>query len=1083
MKQWKKMLSLFLAVIMAFSVLTVGVSAQKADLTKVGTRTLHGKPALTSTQRATLVLDYLDNMLAEKDMTIKYEVLGVGINLDFRSIDRAFDSLYDTINSTEFKVVKGAVGDIADVKDNHLKGVRRTTPGLDEIAVIYNVLLVAQDNASLVRKFIAGKLDLGVLNSFVGDKLDFDIAGKVKDKVAGMILDENLVSWPAGVSLDSSVQTLVDAILVGGATNNGKLYNSLVKNINKFNESYWSKYVTFDLSKGLLPSMKGKTNISSVSLYSIIENAVNAAINDYGVGIINNGLKRKLKEFAGYEFKDENDMIGDDSNVSEVYKQYINFDYNFTGYQFSTTSSEGIFGELNNLVDYVLGLIWKGPDFWQGGSNKMIIENLRNAAVIVYDNLGDEILPASADKKTPEEIHAMSAEELICYVASSFLESKVDYMQITTCSTLEELACYIAIEAAADIIPDQNYKGLIANGRVEIGEDLFLRIMTDIGVYYLKGYTEISGLQYGVGLEKTLKKIIDWALQVENFGGIFSSCDTTSSDPWVILDNTVFKLIPLSYFGGNLQGSKDLVMNHLIGAALDLDLDAILSLLYKNPNSVMNKPLIPAVITVVNNILSVIAGGVEVIPSSYTSLDLILNNSNLGNIVVNLINGLIAQGSDILRSALQFVTGPMHLEDNIAWLESGAAPADYPNKTIDQLTEFATRCDESLGKADDPFSENVDEWNYKTDFDLYYYRQYEDAVDDAMNIIEDLAAFVLLGGTEQEFLAQEGMQQKVNDRYYALETSFANLQQREPCTTQLDYVLEKVNEAGYKKSNYPAEVWDYFSKVLKHAKNVSEIPTWADEDEEVPYGKQSMINEARRMLVSAVKLLENPTADYTALDKLIKEVQAMDLTKYTEESVEALRKVLADAIDLSRLLGIDDQDEVDKLVTKLTTAINNLVEAVVDTFLEAIEEGVKLDKDLFQLSGLEAMLSVSEVLEFIGPSNGGEVVVETADGSDNVGTGTKVSLYNGGELIESYDIVIYGDVSGDGIIDEADTIVVDNYMNWIDEETIQDGNCFFTACELSGDGIIDETDTVVIDNVINWFIELDQKDPFNPVIY
>ena len=117
-------------------------------------------------------------------------------------------------------------------------------------------------------------------------------------------------------------------------------------------------------------------------------------------------------------------------------------------------------------------------------------------------------------------------------------------------------------------------------------------------------------------------------------------------------------------------------------------------------------------------------------------------------------------------------------------------------------------------------------------------------------------------------------------------------------------------------------------------------------------------------------------------------------------------------------------------------------------------------------------------------TNGGEIKVTTADGSDNVGTGTVVELFVNGALEESFEIAIFGDLSGDAAIDESDLIVFNLYNAWaLDNQDTFDTTVNFFAGELTGDGCVDESDIIVINMVNAWLGEINQADPFNFVSY
>lgn len=1077
MKQWKKMLCIMLSVIMIFSTMTICVSAQRADLSeRNGLTDIHGNKSLKAEQRATLLFDMVDQMLLEENLTVDISVAGISIYLDFRSIDRAILSLKNFLSGSTFETACNTLdlGDIENVRDFYIGQYYRASSG-SEVLLINNLVQIAWSNQDIIAKYLIGSLSLGIIGDFVDlSDIFIDIEALLKDMMYTGIVDSTASACPYGVSADSMIQKLVDTYLIGGRDADNQEVSAL------------------------LPSMQGKTDIKAYSLYNYVENVANAITVDYLLPLANNELKYFVKDLCGYTFADENDLVGDDTNVPKIIKDNINFDYYLDGYTWGT-SSRGILGEINDCVDYVLSKVWKGEDFWVGGGNEYLSSNIRTAAIKAFELFGEDILPDEADRKTLEEIKAMDTEAIVCYVAQAFIEKYIDYIVIDReCKTLEELGCYIVMHFAAEIIPGQNYKGKIDSGIKTIGKDFLIEMVTDIAVYYLKGYTPITGLYYGVGLESTMKAILNWLLAVDkdgNLGGIFQKCNTSSSDPWTVLDNTIFKMVPISLFNG-VTGSKDLIMNHLVNAVLDLDFNTILSMFYKNSDSIMNKNALAFVIDIANKILSVPLNSGTVILTNVTTIDELINKYSIASIALNAINGSVGMGSDLYVSALQFITPLMGLEDSIAWLNV-TAPADFENKTIDDLFDFALECEQSVHIPDDVFNTNLEDWNDVLDYECYTYVQFKSAIRQARSFIGNYnkevyiyEEFVKAGYgdlVQDPRLGEEFGQKAINDKYYNLVLGRQNLTQREASTTQLDYIIEKVEQAGYKSSNYPARVWDNYQKAYKHALKVTNIPIYdeEDEDEEFPIAKQSMINYARRELIKAWKTMENPTADYTALEAKIAEAKLIDKTQYTADSVAIFEYVLAEAEELyATILLLSEQDEVDQMTLRLTIAMSNLTPNVVDTEIVANMDGVVIDRDRGYIYGLDAYITAADIQDYIGTSNGGEITVTTVDGIDFVGTGTKVELFNNGVLEESFEVVIFGDLSGDGAIDESDFIIIDLYNSWnLDNfDTFHETAAFF-AGDLNNDECIDESDMIFIDMVNAWNGEIDQRDPYNFIIY
>ncbi|MBQ7580644.1 MAG: hypothetical protein IJU39_04975 [Clostridia bacterium] len=1079
MKQWKKMLCVMLTFVMIFTTVSIGVSAG-ADLGSPGYTDSHGTKSLNAKQRATLLLNMVDEALAKADIKIDYSLAGVAsINLDFRSIDLAIYTLNKFVNGDTYEAAckVADLGDLESINDAYLGKCYRNQG--DDLAMIVNLVAIAFTNLPLIYNYMKGTISLGILDSFVDkSKIVIDIGAKVKDALYHNLVSNFVDECPPGTSADWIIQHAIDTYLLGGDGPDGLAV------------------------EGYLPSMAGKTSFSNYTLYQWIENAANAAMTDYIMPIINTDVKKYIKELAGYTDVNDDGTGGDDSEVDDFIKTHINFDYNFTGYTWGNTS-EGIFGQINDFIDYVLSVVWTGDDFWVGGDNSHIISNLRSFALNIYETFAEQLIPDTTEIKPISEIEAMDAEELVVYVGQAFVEKYIDYIVIDhQCTTLEELGCYIGMHFAAEVIPNQNYMNKIAHGQATISKELLIQIFTDIGVYYLQAYTPITGLRQGVSLENNMMAIIRWANQVDNsdgrypggnFGGIFQKCDTSGTNPWTILDNTIFTMIPLSLLNG-VSGSYDLVMNHIVNAALDLRIDTILSMFYKNSSSPMNQNALRAVCTIVNNVLNVVINASPIDSDAMASIDHLLYKDYLANIAGRIVIGVASMGGDLFKSALQFITPFIGLEDDIPWLKV-VVPASFQNKTIEELDNYVIQCFNTLGIPDDVYDEDPANWNSMVDFEGYTYLRFYSAYSEAKTFIRryytEIAKYDLLveagygDYVTDPRLTEKYGQSAINAAFYNLQETFGRLQQRGANTSQLDYIIQLVTDQGYKAANYPARVWAAYQKALKHAKAVTNIAIYEnEEDEEDPINKQSMVNYARRELIHAWKTLENPTADYTVLDELIRQAKAIDTSLYTEDSVAILNYVIAEAEEFEQTIRLQsDQNEVDNMARRLYTAIQLLVPLKVDSDIVGVAEGVIVDAENNYISGLAEYLTADDIKDYLGTSNGGEIVVTPSGEGGEIGTGSKIDLYINGELDKSFDVVIFGDLTGDGAIDESDFVIIDLYNAWVLDDDGFEGSAYYFAGDVTGDDCIDESDIAIVDLVNAWVGEIDQTDPYNFVFY
>ncbi|MGI6249401.1 MAG: leucine-rich repeat protein [Acutalibacteraceae bacterium] len=100
--------------------------------------------------------------------------------------------------------------------------------------------------------------------------------------------------------------------------------------------------------------------------------------------------------------------------------------------------------------------------------------------------------------------------------------------------------------------------------------------------------------------------------------------------------------------------------------------------------------------------------------------------------------------------------------------------------------------------------------------------------------------------------------------------------------------------------------------------------------------------------------------------------------------------------------------------------------------------------------------------------------MEYVPAAGGFGTGTVVNVMNNDEVVESYTIVIYGDVNGDGNIDAMDTGCIIDYENsLITWDPVADA-AVLRAADLNGDGNIDAVDAAIAVDAENYRLTIDQ---------
>lgn len=118
------------------------------------------------------------------------------------------------------------------------------------------------------------------------------------------------------------------------------------------------------------------------------------------------------------------------------------------------------------------------------------------------------------------------------------------------------------------------------------------------------------------------------------------------------------------------------------------------------------------------------------------------------------------------------------------------------------------------------------------------------------------------------------------------------------------------------------------------------------------------------------------------------------------------------------------------------------------------------------ITGVSPDTEASAFLKNLSVSGGGTVKLLNNSGSENtgkVGTGNKVAVYDAsGKLKKTCEVVLYGDVSGDGKISIKDVMLVNRHI--LGKGTLKGSG--FTAGDVSRDGKLSIKDIMLINNAI-----------------
>lgn len=130
-----------------------------------------------------------------------------------------------------------------------------------------------------------------------------------------------------------------------------------------------------------------------------------------------------------------------------------------------------------------------------------------------------------------------------------------------------------------------------------------------------------------------------------------------------------------------------------------------------------------------------------------------------------------------------------------------------------------------------------------------------------------------------------------------------------------------------------------------------------------------------------------------------------------------------------------------------------------------------IDRTNFFIYGLDTgLLNLDNHVQPVG----GAVLEVIKSGSIVCGTGTVVNVKFNNEVLETYRLVIFGDVTGDGLIDSMDAASMVNYENFlIDWDPVTDAACL-RAGDINGDGIVDAMDSTLVINFEYYLTDINQ---------
>lgn len=170
---------------------------------------------------------------------------------------------------------------------------------------------------------------------------------------------------------------------------------------------------------------------------------------------------------------------------------------------------------------------------------------------------------------------------------------------------------------------------------------------------------------------------------------------------------------------------------------------------------------------------------------------------------------------------------------------------------------------------------------------------------------------VVLQDANKVFVDENAMQDEVNEIVSKLQQAIKDLEEKKVDKTILQALVDKVKDTD--SSKYIPSTWTQFENTLKAANSILVSESATQEEVDSSYSA---------LLRSYLELRLTP--DKSLLEDLIKEVESIDLSKYTVKSANGVRRALDDA---NKVLANKEasEDDVNKALTSLKNAKNSLV--------------------------------------------------------------------------------------------------------------------------------------------------------------
>lgn len=662
MSKPKRILSFLMAMVILMS--TVSIIAQGRANYVDGNLTNYDdldQPVVTFDQACTMVLDSVDVMLAEGNQVIDLSILG---SIRLTSVNNAFSDISGLVNGLTFTLFSWMLGDLSSLNVDAISSPRRTTSqDTSDTTVLYAFVQFLKDNQNIIGKLIDGSISLGVASSAF-DPADLNINNMVKGMLYGAAYPDAVVPETVTTNADTMVQTIITNLFLGEIDPETGEYDGLAPEL---------------VTPVNYIDIVGTTSPAYDFIGTLLQNVWNLVL----VPLLNTDLKKTVREACGvvYDPLLEEDPLytGDASNLNE-YADILNIDYVVPTY--TVPSGSTFIAELNNLLASVVNELTVSYT-WAAGANTNLLANLSAAAKYILNNTGAALFPDYMAVATPAEVDAMTDQQLFSYILRSLLNTGTDSLYIPAdADTIVEVVWFAVKDELADKLPAIDYS---AQPKTQAGVLYMLADLIAVALNETADMNPATGttpgtglLAYGQGLDATLLAATNWLRT--NYAGLFRAT-FSSTDPWAAVNTLAFTiLLQANWLPADINGSSyELLINRLIGGALNLDVNGLLSLFARRGDSelaakTIKQILIDTVTRVINSIFPAAVG-------SFTTFDAIISNANLAVIIKNILTQLNTYKTSIMPVLTPLLASSMNRSTPQAYQDPAIQLPNVVNST------------------------------------------------------------------------------------------------------------------------------------------------------------------------------------------------------------------------------------------------------------------------------------------------------------------------------------------------------------------------------------------------------------------